>query len=124
LTLVNAKLVNFSEIIAMAQLENFGAECCVRGGWLFMRSKSYLGGECYPLCGYSAYPVKCQQADGEADDDGFKPLETVILKCPDKGIEVDVTFALVATVLIVAVDCHERVMASEFFFNRFQSRFQ
>ncbi len=33
---LNAKLVNFSDIIAMVQLENLGAECCVRGGWLIL----------------------------------------------------------------------------------------
>ncbi len=67
----------------------------------------YLGGECYRLCGYSAYQVECQQADREADDDRFKPLEIIILKCLDNGIEVDVACALVATVIIVTVDCQK-----------------
>ena len=36
---LNTKLVKFSEIIAMCQLENLDAECCVRGGWLIMGLK-------------------------------------------------------------------------------------
>ncbi len=67
----------------------------------------YLGGECYRLCGYSAYQVECQQADREADDDRFKPLEISVLEKPDNGIDVEVAFALIVTVLIGTVDCQE-----------------
>ncbi len=54
--------------------------------------------------GKAVYQVECQQAGREADNDRFKPLETVILKSLDNGIDIEVAFALVVAGLIEAVD--------------------
>jgi len=69
------------------------------------------------------YQVECKRTDGEADDDRFKPLEIVILKSLENGIEIEIAFVLVLVVLIVEVDCQEGVMTPEFFFNGFQACF-